>query len=308
MRRFREAELNLNFRSRLKTLDDLRKEDETTKKRDLIAVKGHVKVVLNENFAILCGCADDEESGGGVKYHCLFDTCDLYVSQDSTAADRSIPMQDVVKPGDEMTYNACLIDSDSMVSYLATAVWRSGERAFDVPPMPRSAIQEEKVCNYKQVVVSCPGFIEKAEREAQRGENRSVLLAEQKKKQEEIRRRAEEIRELERQENAKTERLERQRQQVMDIAARARREAEARKRGITPITAPDNGDEKPDNFVHYDLWDWRTKAQLHVEKCELFALLKLWNGEIALVSSHRVWINTKPKFGGWNPLNLSYFK
>jgi hypothetical protein len=58
----------------------------------------------------------------------------------------------------------------------------------------------------------------------------------------------------------------------------------------------------------FDLVDWRTKGQLETEKDESFAILRLWNGAKALIATHRVWINDKPKFGAWRALQLSYFK
>ena len=46
------------------------------------------------------------------------------------------------------------------------------------------------------------------------------------------------------------------------------------------------------------------------EKGPNFAILSIANsgGEKALVASHRVWINDKPKFGSWKPLKLDHFK
>ena len=46
------------------------------------------------------------------------------------------------------------------------------------------------------------------------------------------------------------------------------------------------------------------------EKGQDFAIMKIsaTDGEKALVSSKRVWINDKPKFGNWKPLKLDAFK
>lgn len=44
------------------------------------------------------------------------------------------------------------------------------------------------------------------------------------------------------------------------------------------------------------------------EKGDTFAIIGLANHKKALVSGHRVWINDKPKYGGWKSLYMSYFK
>ena len=57
-----------------------------------------------------------------------------------------------------------------------------------------------------------------------------------------------------------------------------------------------------------DILDSEMTGQMLSQKCDLFAILQLSNGEKALLSNHRVWINDKPKFGGWRALYLDYFK
>lgn len=180
--------MNLNFRDRLKTYDDLKREDDAERKEELIGVRGKVKVILNENFALIWGPMQEDIGGAAdVKFHCLFDTFDLHVSQRKTAADQGVAMSSVVKVGDEVTYNACLMDKHSVVPYLATSVWRGGERAFDIPPLSKSLIQPDKITVYTQVVTSCQPYIDKASREERQLQDHSLKKAELKMKEEEIR-------------------------------------------------------------------------------------------------------------------------
>ena len=71
-------------------------------------------------------------------------------------------------------------------------------------------------------------------------------------------------------------------------------------------SAPPSKKELPP--VVEEIYDTHTTGTMFAQKCDLFAIVKLNNGENALLANHRVWINDKPKFGGWRPLYLEYFK
>merc|ERR1712088_769264 len=103
-------------------------------------------------------------------------------------------MSSVVKVGDVLTYNACLMAKRKVVPYLATSVWNGEDRAFDVPPMAKANIQSDKINVYGQVVDSCMPFIEKREREEYAEENRKLETAQRLAKEEEIKKKARELR------------------------------------------------------------------------------------------------------------------
>ena len=279
MRRFKEAECNLQFPQRLKTTEQVRNEDETEKKPELIAVKGTVRVILNESFSLLWGPLE-EGDGNDIQHYCLFDTYDLLVSGKQSAADKGVSMSSVVKVGDVLTYNACLMAKRKVVPYLATSVWNGEDRAFDVPPMAKANIQSDKINVYGQVVDSCMPFIEKREREEYSEYNKKLETAQREEKEEEIKKKARELRSKEQEEKERRER------EVKDMA---------QKQG--------QGEE-----AAFDLVDWLTKGSIETEKCDLFAILRLWNNKLALLSTHRVWINDKPKFGEWKALHLPFFR
>lgn len=286
MRRFKEAECNLQFPDRLKATEQVRKEDETEKKPDLIAVKGKVRVILNESFSLLWGPIEESDVNE-IQYYCLFDTYDLLVSGKQSAADKGVSMSSVVKVGDVLTYNACLMAKRKVVPYLATSVWNGEDRAFDVPPMTKANIQSDKINVYGQVVDSCMPFIEKREREEYAEENKKLETAQRQAKEEEIKIKARELRSIEQKERERRER------EVKDLAQKQ---------------LPIQGEDGLANVSSFDLVDWRTKGSIETEKCDLFAILRLWNNKHALLSTHRVWINDKPKFGEWKALHLPFFR
>ena len=286
MRRFKEAESNMQFPNRLKTTDQIRREDESERRPELIAVKGKVRVVLNESFSLLWGPIEECDKSE-IQYYCLFDTYDLLVSGKQSAADKGVSMSSVVKVGDVLTYNACLMAKRKVVPYLATSVWNGEDRPFDVPPMAKANIQSDKIKVYEQVVESCMPFIEKREREEYAEENRMLETEGRRAKEEEIKRKARELR-------------------IMEQTEKEKREREAKELVQKPSPSP-SGNEPKGLISVFDLLDWRTKGSIEAEKCDLFAILRLWNNKHALLSTHRVWINDKPKFGGWRALHLPYF-
>lgn len=122
---------------------------------DLEVTRGIFKFALNENFGLIHGFHD-----GKRQCYCLFDTYDLKVSVEHSAADRSLSINHVLTPGDEIHFNACVIDPKSCVPYLATSVWKPGQIVPTPQALAKSAIQPDKIAIYKQVVQSCREFIE----------------------------------------------------------------------------------------------------------------------------------------------------
>ncbi|TRY69416.1 hypothetical protein TCAL_06944 [Tigriopus californicus] len=122
---------------------------------DLELSTGIFKFALNENFGLIHGFHN-----GMPQRYCLFDTYDLKVSAEHSAADRSLSINQVLTSGDEVQFNACVIDQKSCVPYLGTSVWKAGQILPTPEPLDKSAIQPDKIAIYKQVVESCRDFIE----------------------------------------------------------------------------------------------------------------------------------------------------
>ena len=72
------------------------------KAKNFANCKGEVISILNENFGLV------ELKGS----FALFDTFDLYISQNTTAAEANKTIEDCVKVGQEMMVNACLIGKE----------------------------------------------------------------------------------------------------------------------------------------------------------------------------------------------------
>ena len=291
MRRFKEAECNFKFSNRLRTIEQVRKEEETEKKQELIAVKGTVRVILNENFGLLWGPIEESDAHE-IQYYCLFDTYDLLVSGKQSAADKGMTMSSVVRLGDELIYNACLMDKRKIVPYLATSVWNGVDRAFDVPPMAKANIQSDKVNVYSQVVLSCMPFIEKREREEYAEENEKVEKTEKRAREEEIKNKAQVLCRKEQEEKIRNKaQVLRRKEQEEEIRSKAqvirRKEQEEKERRGDLKNVHTKGTLQELKIVPYDLVDWRTKGAIEIEKCDLFAILRLWNNEHVLLSTHR---------------------
>ena len=62
-------------------------------------------------------------------------------------------------------YNACIIEREHDVPYLATAVWLPGKGVADITALSRNEIQDQKIDIYKQVIKSCEALIEKKQKQ-----------------------------------------------------------------------------------------------------------------------------------------------
>ena len=114
---------------------------------NIIQQQGKIKLVLNDYFGLISGplgAAADKESS------CLFDTYDLHLRDGETANEAEKMVGDVLKVGDIVVYNACLINQENPVPYLATGVWKPGT-VTAVEPVPRNMIQESKIDIYDTV-------------------------------------------------------------------------------------------------------------------------------------------------------------
>ena len=90
----------------------------------------------------------------------LFDTCDLWVSKESTAAASGKILSSMLKLGDPVKFHAVLVHSSSEPHYLATAVWKmvEGSPIFGDGLAPvairRDAIHRDKIEIFKTVITN----------------------------------------------------------------------------------------------------------------------------------------------------------
>ena len=105
--------------------------------------EGRVLSIIDENFGLINHCS----SGHQV----LFDTCDLWVSKETTAAASGKILSSLLEVGDLVKFHAVLVQSTLQPRYLATAVWRVVEDApifsDDLAPVAirKDAIHKDKI-------------------------------------------------------------------------------------------------------------------------------------------------------------------
>jgi len=109
---------------------------------------GNIIKILDDNFGVI------DLDGKYV----LFDTCDLWIQTDTTAAKSNLKLQEVVSMGDKVCFHAALINVASVVPYLATSVWKFDPPVFVNQKSPvilhRDQIHPDKIKIY-QTVSSC---------------------------------------------------------------------------------------------------------------------------------------------------------
>ena len=81
--------------------------------QDFVKGVGFINKILNENFGII-------DMGKGE--FALFDTYDLYLADNQTAADAGKNVDQCFQENQKVVANACLIDSNLPLSHLVTAV------------------------------------------------------------------------------------------------------------------------------------------------------------------------------------------
>ena len=113
--------------------------------------KGKVRSILNENFGLIEFYLD-------LKYpaYCLFDTHDLFIENDETAAQGKLTVGNVLSLDMEVSFNACELQPLKAVPWLATAVWRTDGSVDKLPLVvePQN-IKEGKVEVYKKMAETC---------------------------------------------------------------------------------------------------------------------------------------------------------
>merc|ERR1719318_574659 len=95
---------------------------------------GLVVKILDDNFGVI-------KQGSRMV---LFDTCDFWTSQEATAAQSNKSLTSLVSVGDTVMLHAALVQSSSMIPYLATAVWLANPSPFPSDKCP-VAIRREKI-------------------------------------------------------------------------------------------------------------------------------------------------------------------
>ena len=111
--------------------------------------EGRVLSIIDDNFGLIKHCS----SGHQV----LFDTCDLWVSKETTAAVSGKILSSLLEVGHLVKFHAVLVQTSLQPHYLATAVWRVVEGApifsDDLAPVAirKDAIHKDKIEIFKTV-------------------------------------------------------------------------------------------------------------------------------------------------------------
>ena len=104
---------------------------------------GNVISIIDNNFGVI------KHSSSG--HEVLFDTCDLWVTKDTTAAQSKRHLSSVVDVGSMVKFHAVLVQTSSQPRYLATAAWQvvEGVPTFsdDLAPgvIGKDAIHKDKI-------------------------------------------------------------------------------------------------------------------------------------------------------------------
>ena len=109
----------------------------------------------------------------------LFDTCDLWITADVSAAKANKTLNNVVRVGDSVMIHGALIEKSYKVAYLATSVWlRSNMALTNKPPpsIPRASIHQDKIDIYHKVVESISNSIESFENTRPKNLNQHVII------------------------------------------------------------------------------------------------------------------------------------
>ena len=285
--------------------DEVKKEEEAAKcvpktdSNQVVNGKGIVKLILNENFALLFGPSSSEN-----KAYSLFDTYDLMIGENMSAADRNLSVKKVLEVGSVVNYNACLVDKGKCVPFLATAVWKSGT-VPNISAMPAKNIQKEKLDVYHQVVKTCePLIMEKKQSDLAAARKdvasrlaavqRSGLIDDASSDHNHLRSHREPtgtfISGNKTQENAS-----------MPFHSKASVTTNPMMLA-TKNPAPEDKSEDIllDGIKEPKILDMRTTGVLYIKMHKDFALFKLMDGKICLVHFPRAWIRDRPIQKDWS--------
>ena len=111
--------------------------------------EGRVLNIIDDNFGLIKHCSS--------VHQVLFDTCDLWVSKETTAAASGKILSSLLEVGHLVKFHAVLVQSTLQPHYLATAVWRVVEGApifsDDLAPVAirKDAIHKDKIEIFKTV-------------------------------------------------------------------------------------------------------------------------------------------------------------
>ena len=107
--------------------------------------EGRVLKIIDDNFGMVKHCSNGHQV--------LFDTCDLWVTKDTTAAASRKVLSSLLEVGDPVKFHAVLVQTSTQPHYLATAVWRVPIYSDDLAPMAirKEAIHKDKFEIFKTV-------------------------------------------------------------------------------------------------------------------------------------------------------------
>ena len=120
--------------------------------KSLCKGSGRLRSILNEHFGLI------EFSIDGKVQYVIFDTYDLYLQSGVTAAGSKLSVDQVLKVGEEICFNAYEILPSNCVSWLANGVWRPSIKS---PPKPVSYrdISKEKISVFEKVSETCASVL-----------------------------------------------------------------------------------------------------------------------------------------------------
>ena len=115
--------------------------------------EGRLRSILNEHFGLI-----EFSSSDGKPQYVIFDTFDLYLQSGNTAAGSKLSVDQVLKVGEEICFNAYEICPSNCVSWLANGVWRPSVKS---PPRPVSFrdISKEKISVFEKVSETCASVL-----------------------------------------------------------------------------------------------------------------------------------------------------
>ena len=140
-----------NLNQTYETAEKLRMEKELPAQKQMES--GVILKILDENFGII------SKNGQFV----LFDTCDFWIEEDRTAARSEIKLEDLVSVGSPVFFHAALVNAESRIPYLATAVWKQEQSPFPDDQCPvvlrQDQIHPDKIKIYN-TVTSCSSVLD----------------------------------------------------------------------------------------------------------------------------------------------------
>ena len=141
------ASLKLESSNREEVIEVLPEVEEIPDYLDL--QEGRVLDIIDDNFGMIKHCSNGHQV--------LFDTCDLWVTKETTAAASRKVLSSILEVGDPVKFHAVLVHTSLQPHYLATAVWRvvKGEPIYsdDLAPaaIRKEAIHKDKIEIFKTV-------------------------------------------------------------------------------------------------------------------------------------------------------------